>query len=63
MKTNGLRDTMFFPALQLFTVPPCNSKYLYLSDINIKHHGRGVQPLLVTAWAVDHMSVGGNGDK
>lgn len=49
MKTNGLRETMFFPSLQLFTVPPCNPKYLHLSRINIKHHGRGGQPLLVTS--------------
>lgn len=64
MKTDGLRKAMFFPALQLFTVPPCNLKYLHLPDINIKHHGRGEPPLLVTVQAVDHVFVfGGNGDK
>lgn len=48
---------MFFPAMQLFTVPPCNLKYLHLPDINIKHPGRGATPLLVMARAVDHVSV------
>lgn len=57
MKTDGLGKTMFFPAMQLFTVPPCNLKYLHLPDINIKHPGRGATPLLVMARAVDHVSV------
>lgn len=54
MKTDVLGETMFIPAVQLFTVPPCNLKYLHLPDINIKHHGTGEPPLLVTAGAVDH---------
>lgn len=47
---------MFSPALQLFTVPPCKLKYLHPPDINIKHGGTVEPPLLVTAWALDHMS-------
>lgn len=55
MKTDGLRETTFFPALQLFTVAPCNLKYLYLPDI--KYQGTGESLLSITAWAVDHTNV------